>query len=294
MAVDGVTKKWSTDEGSDQSDDGREWRRSVAEVYQVTVTDGATTSPYEAKFATGIPLMRSPHPLDVSMRVNSVQPRRVSPIMWEVYVSYGSTTSNKNEDEPPTHPLAEPPIIRWFAVRSEDETDEDVDGNAHLNTVGDPLGPIPVEIIDLGLHVHRNLAANSPLLISTYTGAVNSDKFGPFPAGTARVMDVQIEEKYEEEYVYYPTDIEIHIRRGIKTTDAHAWWVRRRNEGFYYYWDVMNKKKRRATDDSGAPTTNPVLLNEDGSLVDVKNGDPAHWLEFQQHPAKPFSVLNIL
>jgi len=289
MTVSSVTPMWSRrGAGSTLSEDGKERTVSVRSAYQVIVSPGD-----EVGVILSSPLLPQIGSLlaGTSFVVcRSHTPTCVSPILWVVEVEHNGKVGPGGEND---NPLNAPPEITWSDAETDEAIDEDIDGNPIVTINLEPIDGLTMKLADNIVTIKRNFVTFNAFGTSTYRHSVNSDTFLGYPPGTARLT------KYSAKNVagtpvlpwgYWEVTATVQFRRGIRTTDARAWWKRVRHEGFY----VLNADSQivRAVDANKQPTQKPVLLTSTGTRE--TNPANAHWLEFQVYSSLPYSTLGLI
>jgi hypothetical protein len=147
--------------------------------------------------------------------------------------------------------------------------------------------------------VSKNLPSFNPASISTFMNKVNSQPWGGFPAGTVRIMDIQAQNQFSEDFEFWAVTISFQVRRGYGTvTDARAWWHRCAHQG--YIVDDGSGDLIHALTDDGLTVAQPVMIIFDESNPTAPGtGEQApagtgYYKEFQVLETIDFNTLNLL
>lgn len=298
-----VKQKWTGENGWDQSVDGTAQIEGDRITYTVT-TDDPNTTRAQILAADGLPVQAAAHPTNSLLRVRKRYGRRVSPIMWEVDIDYeqlGSQGGSSTGVPPGGTPLDKPARFSWRSETTEEAVDEDVNGAPIcLPITGEQYDPPPTRrVTDRIMTVERNQATYDDLEYSTYCDCVNSEQFGPYPAGTVLIEAIDGGQILDDVLPYFAVVFVFHIRRGApRTTDAHAWWKRRRVEGYKVKHPTSGKivwAKTNAADtlaNTGEESPVPVTFDP-ATGYQLEDPLDAAWVESQDYVSKSFAPLNI-
>ena len=236
--------------------DGIKGTSDVTRVFNLVPSfSGATT--VDALAAAGLPLRNSAHPQNTALRARRFNASQIGPQYFQVTVGYEALTTDPND--PAQSPLAQPAVISFSSVTQEVEIDEDRDGNPIQTINGEPLVGVTRPFTDLVITVSRNLPTFSPVSISTYMNKVNSATWYGFPAGTVRIMDIQAQNQFSEDFEYWAVTVSFQVRRGYgQILDAEAWDHRCAHQG--YIVKVGGQKKHALTSDN-LPVAQPVMIS---------------------------------
>lgn len=292
MSVVDVVETWRGQESSVESPDGTtgSWRRRRA--FNVTVDDPANDNDITILLATGVPKVRDAHPSYSYLRCVRVTPKRITPLLFEVECEYIQPTYDPN-----TSPVMRPAKKRWSSASTEEAFDEDVNGNAIVNSNGEsPDPPLTKRISDLVLTISRAQDSFDAPAMHAYKDHVNSSAFYGYPPGTAVCLDIEAEDVNDIDNPYWQVTYTFQFRLPFHTTDERAWYKRWRNEGYLVRVDANGDPDATADpspkkDEAGDPWPGPVLLKEDGT----EETDPAaaFWNEHQAFDMIDFGALNL-
>jgi hypothetical protein len=248
---------------------------------------GATT--LDALAAPGIPQRNEPHPQNPILRARRRVATQSGPLYFQVTIGYEALTSDPND--PSQNPLAQPAVRSFTSVTQEVEIDEDINGNPIETVNGEPLVGVTRPFTDLVMTVSKNLPSFNPASISTFMNKVNSQPWGGFPAGTVRIMDIQAQNQFGEDFEFWSVTISFQVRRGYgSVTDARAWWHRCAHQG--YIVDDGSGDLIHALTDDGLTVAQPVMIDQStGQQLPAGTGS---YIEFQVLETIDFNTLNLL
>ena len=125
-------------------------------------------------------------------------------IGWIVTLNYGWYDANQAGGGPSQNPLDMPIEVSWSLRDHETVLDTDQNGNAVLNTAGDPLDP-PAVIDDprLVMTVVRNEQLFNIAWVLKYRNAVNSDSFAGFDPLTCKVLNISGRSQWHQDAGWY-------------------------------------------------------------------------------------------
>jgi hypothetical protein len=253
-----VQEDWNSQQtGVAIESDGVKGTTDVTRVFNLTPNfSGATT--LDALAAAGIPLRNSPHPQTAILRARRFNASQIGPQYFQVTVGYESLTSDPND--PSQNPLAQPAVKSFSSVTQEVEIDEDRDGNPIQTINGEPLVGVTRPFTDLVITVSRNLPTFNPVSISTYMNKINSTTWYGLPAGTVRIMDIQAQNQFSEDFEFWAVTVSFQVRRGYgQVIDAEAWDHRCAHQG--YIVKVGGNKIHALTTDN-LPVAQPVMISK--------------------------------
>jgi hypothetical protein len=295
MTIIDVELSWSRVGGSFESQDGRTFKGSVTQGWQVTHSADATVQ--EILFASGVPQVGDTFGNSFLVCKRQGFANQISPIYTIVTVDFdGQIGSDGNgKPDPEQTPINNPPVIDWSDETSNEPIDQDVDGNPITTVNGEPIEGVTMDVADPVLVVTKNFASYNPHLIHAYRQAVNSDTFAGFPPGTARLIASSAKFVSTGQNQYWSVTGRFKFRYPYNTTPEKAWYARVRHEGFRVRTDLLDESKiSHALDTSDPPqkVVTPVLLTASG----FQETEPtaAHWLEFKRYNELPFNALGFL
>ena len=245
------------------------------------VTTSQSEGPHLVGSHPSLPRIGSPHPEDfgawcVELSVENSDPWKG----WTVTASYDSTVElNEN-------PLFEPASIEWDGETFEETAIYDRDGNAVLNSAGDPFLDVFRERTRRVVSVMKNIS-QVPTWIITAEDAVNSAAFQldgfTIPAGLARLGAPRLGKWQKRNGITYrEMSMSIRLRKD-------GWNLEPLDAGFRYRDGSSNLK--RITSYDGTDVTQPVCLNGAGAILSNPTPANAVYGDFDVYPEFDFNLL---
>ncbi len=247
---------------------------SVAGIAEVRYTRGfriVTNDRHDADLdilgASGTPKDGDVHPDDPIAFIrgrNAVMEHQ--PFVWRMLCRYSSGREVSN------NPLADPAIITWNTEQFQKSFIEDINGNAVLNSAGDPFDP--PHIIDnarWAVSVRKNVSG-VPAAILSYRNAINSNVFviQGIPVGIRRgkISAIHIGEVLHRNSVAF---VVFSYILQLKDSTEDDWRPRLLDQGLYeLVEDVLQPIKVQPPSlEAGEAVTTPKQL--DGSGVAIVN-----------------------
>jgi len=194
---------------------------------------------------------------------------------WVVSVEYRPRDPLETEDEDP--PDERPATYSWSYVEYQETREQDAEGNAYVNSAGDPIDKPPTFILPgLVLTVKQYQAAFDPTFYMDFVGTTNKGIFFNAPEDTLKFKPASATREYVDGAFYYAVTFQFEYR-------PDQWQP----------VDVLDQGPRvlengsvvAATDANGVVTGKSVLLDDAGAAVAV-GGEP-HFLQF-----RPFRQMN--
>jgi len=280
MSVVDVTKMWSKTGGSLSSalmsSIDQVW--AVTEGYQVLCAIGDSVDVIVA--ATSIPRIGDQHPTNINAFVEKVDPTAISPIFWQVIVSYRGVSMDEGVE------------VEWTDATTTEPIDRDIDAKAIMTVNLEPVDGLSMDVSDQILVIRRKFISVNTAAIRAYRRATNSDTYLGWPPGTARLVGYSAKNKFKYGAASELWDVTARIQFRepyANTTDAQSWYKRWRHEGLYINSGGII---RRATDALGQEVTKPVLLKVDGTQE--TNPDDAYFVHTQVYGSLPYSALGLI
>lgn len=200
---------------------------------------------------------------------------------WLLTCEY-SSERQYNED-----PTADPAAISWDSEQFQKPAVFDKDGNAIVNSAGDPFDP-PNMMDDSRriVTVTKNLAT-VPSWILTYQDAVNSDNFTvdgvPVTAGQAKMQRVSVGEVQSRNGISFrPVVFEIHLQRD-------GWLLEPLDAGFRE--KAGSLRINILNDGDLEPPTAPTPLDGSGAVLTNPTAATCVFLSFSVYDTAAFSSL---
>jgi hypothetical protein len=283
MPVTSITELFDGRSGTFSPTEGRRYVRAFR-VLTNAITDGPQTvkaaigikygDPYQ-----GLGLVESESDQFAYVTsIDAVQEDGDS-IGWIVTVTYDWFSSIYAGGGPDANPLLFPIDVTWSYRNQEIVAQYDNNGNAILNTAGDPFDP-PVVIDDPRpmLTIVRNEATFNVPLNNQYRTAVNSDPFATYNAQMARVIQISGKPLFHQVIGWYwqvTYEFEFNPPLGYRPK--------------LRYLSAFTGKQVPILV-NGIPVSFPLLLNKQGQIQ--KPGDTPYYVQPQIYPELPFSVFN--
>lgn len=251
-------------------------------------TTDAVCSEYDILNHPECPRFGSPHPDNDSCWVSNIDVENHEPYAgWLVTVSYSSEVEfNEN-------PLDEPARITWDTEQFQKPLVKDKDGNAAVNSAGDPLDP-PQMVDDSRrvVTIVKNLPA-VPGWIQSYQDAVNSDEFVvdgvTVAVGKAKAQRVSVSEWNVRNDIRYRTlTLQLHLQKA-------GWKQEPLDQGFRIKWTIGGETKRQLItmeneDGEIEYPVAPVPLHDGAVIIDPQI-DNVDFLSFRGYDEMPFADL---
>lgn len=184
-------------------------------------------------------------------------------------------------------PTADPAAISWTSEQFQKPAIQDKDGDAIVNSAGDPFDP-PNMMDDSRriVTVTKNLAT-VPAWILTYQDAVNSDAFTvdgvPVTAGQAKMQRVDVGEVQSRNGINFrPVVFQIHLQRD-------GWLLEPLDAGFRELDGTA--RVNIANDGDGGQPAAPVPLDGSGGVLANPDAANCVFLSFSVYNTAAFAAL---
>jgi hypothetical protein len=273
---------------------GQFWQRTYTRSYTVTTDgpyDGAlsimSSLPYQiGAYYVVINNVGTVLEHDFGSFVNEITARcnAEDGCSWECTVKYAPY----NPSNFPKNPLQWPPKITGGTTKFERPCDQDVNGDAILNSAGDYFDP-PLSIDDsrIAIKIQVSVARFDPSIIDTYKDAISADTFFGRDPGTWKVAGISFDLEYNMDCgtpdgFYYVVTWEFEYR-------SEGWETQILDQGLKILDGSDNLVV--ATDANGKDLTSPVLLDGDGGKL--ASGDDPVFLTFEVYNKVPFQPLGL-
>lgn len=255
--------------------------RSYTRQFRLETTS-RSDGPYAVGSDSNLPLIGSVHPEDsfawcTSLSVDNTEDWKG----WTVTAEYSS------ERELSETPTSDPALISWSSEQFQRPAIIDKDGNAIVNSAGDPFDP--QNMIDDSrrvVTVTKNLSS-VPSWILTYQDAVNSGGFTvdgiSVGDGLAKMQSVTVSEAQTRNGTSFRTvTFSIHLEK-------NGWLLEPLDAGFRKKVDVVLENIRN--DGDGELPAAPVPLNGSGDVLVDPNPSNVFYGSFTVYETKDFSIL---
>lgn len=282
--VNPATLMWSGETSeSSLMDNFRSVDFKPVDVYSITCSADATR--LDILNASGLPAGGQLYPGTLNVYAKVASATRISPVLWQVRISYEGYVSNAPGGFTQS-PILTPAIVDWSDVEVEAEIDQDFDGNEIVTAAGERVNGIRAIFCDQVATIKKNMLTYDSYFAAKYRRSVNSDWFLGWPPGTAKLMQLSAKDIKGE---YYEVTGVVQFRVPYRTTPAKAWYARWKHEGFYHRDAVTPTDILRAIDKEGEYTTNPVPLAADGTKAFPDA--PPIWKETKLYDSLPYEYL---
>ena len=284
MAVTSVKEIWSGRRGSQDI----ESKRDYARVFRVGTND-VKDGPLTVRLAPGLPRIKDVYldangAVDAGSFCNSVDAAhdQDDPNTWQVTAEYSSDVKRLDI---PENPLNKPVEVTWATAKQQRPTDEDIHGNAIVNSAGEKFDPV-VEKDDSRIMItfKRNEPFFPQQIAFIFQDVVNEDVWFGAPVLTCKVESIAANLAFENGIFFWPVTYTIEFRRD-------GWQARLLDQGYYEKGDSQAEPKKLILDKNGQPLTAPALL--DGKGKKLKEGEKPVFLSFFLYDIKPFAQLNL-
>lgn len=230
-----------------------------------------------------LPALGSSYPSDPGAKLKELNPKgdSKSKLLWYVTGQYETMPINEN-------PLDDPIKISWSTKSFQRPYVEDRDGQAIMNSAGDPYDP-PAEGDDdiWEVKVTRNLPA-VPSWVLLYRNTVNSDPITldgiPVAVGKAKLAAISIGEwQYRNDTAFRVLTMTIQVK--------DQGWSKRLLDSGMRERDAFDSTRRAPIMDRGKKVSHPVPL--DGTGYRLANPSPTNSV-FRTHDiyiGKPFAAI---
>lgn len=212
------------------------------------------------------------------------------------------------------NPLDDPPLTEWSTESYQMPVFEEIDGNAIINSAGDPFDP-PAEKDDSRWTsvTRRNVTNAVPPWIFAYQDAVNSDAYTVdgklIAAGEAKISAIHLSEPQERNDIEYRVlTITTHYR-GEGDDAGSSGYGSGSGADEIEPWDlsILDAGMRELSSDSagadlrnitntgvggdGEPVTAPVPLDGDGQKLDDPTPANAVFIQFEVYRRRTFATI---
>ncbi len=205
------------------------------------------------------------------------------------YSDEGSSDSEKQTDD---NPLNDKPIIKPVAGMTSRAITRDRDGNAILNSAGDPIiqsmddntigfkitanvASIPNWILNL-----RNTCNDAPLTVGGLAIATNAARF--------IIPDDWLSEQKNRNNIYY---YEFTFELQLDEYDKHYGYPLNAGYRTFAFDEDFEKFPVAIVNKDGSEPSDPVPLDEEGEVLEDPQPDTVLYLEVKKYPEADYSVL---
>jgi hypothetical protein len=281
----------------DRSGKGLNLLKETATERWIVITDNKFTHQNDIKdyFKNTLGIsFYAPHPLFPRHYAKDIRidQREDDWLHWDVFVMWTTEPLPANQDQE-LNPLNRPAKISLSPELLTRFTNQDKDGNAMLNTAGDPFEGYEVDDIRYLIRFRKNVQS-IPNDVLNMQNKVNSSNFIiggiTVPTRQGKLQGITGSETKEE------TDGAGNVIEYLELTGEIAflnkkWDALRQNAGFNYK-DGDDRKKITLKD--GTEPSNPVLLDEYGAVIEnpAVDGSDAIYITYRVYEETNYSTLN--
>jgi len=228
---------------------------------------------------------RDRHPTYPRMLCRSVDPEQdsQSPFKWVITAKYSSVplSQQQQQQQQTISPIDWPAKISWKTNKYQKAITKDINGNAIVNSAGDPFDP-PKEIPRSRwvVTITKNVL-QVPAAVLLYADGVNSTQFIvqgiAVPTGAAKVQDISVSEQqagYDANgntvlYYVFTWSFEMELLNFRKNGSSAGWQLQPLDQG-YRCKDPNDASKRINITTNDVPKqliSSPALLDGNGNQV---------------------------
>lgn len=277
-----MTVTFKEEIGSGRSATNSKGQRSYSRAFRLT-TSVRSEGPFAVGSHASLPVIGSVHPEDSSAWCTTLQVDNTED--WKGWTVTATYSSERELSETPTNDPAE---ITWSSEQFQRPAVFDKDGNAIVNSAGDPFDP-PNMMDDSRrvITIQKNLAV-VPTWILTYQDAVNSDSFTvdgvTIGIGLAKVQSVSVGPLQRRNGTSFRTvTLIIHLQK-------NGWLLEPLDAGFRerdYTGDLINI----LNPGDGERPSAPVPLDGGGLAITAPSTTNNVFLSFTVYETKAFASL---
>ena len=202
--------------------------------------------------------------------------------IWNVTGEYREFTFESSDS-----PLDEPKNVDWSSNTYTAPVVKDNDGNAVVNSAGQPFDPPLTEPRHtLVATITYNSDQYNPNLALDFQDKVNEgqEKIANLsvPARMARIMEVGATQQFQEDIEYWAVTIKVEI-------DPRTWDKEVLDQGIF---EKDGTETKRMSTDDGEGVTEPLKLDGAGAKLDPQTADPV-FLTFKTFEETNFAPLDL-
>lgn len=202
-------------------------------------------------------------------------------LAWKVVMSYETWNPAFNNVDP----TANQPRVSWSYARYEKIADQDIYGNAIVNTAFDPFDPPVVKDANRPvLKVTRTEANFDHQWAGDLESALNTDTFAGYPAGMVKVSNISATDRWDPlQGQLWDVEYEFEF-------DVDGWNKNVLSSG---YRQLVSGNSVNILDHNGSPITTPALLDASGAQIPPGSSAPADALalEFVVHEGVSYGTV---
>lgn len=255
--------------------------RTYTRAFSLT-TSSQSEGPYAVGSHASLPVIGSPHDEDPFAYCYDIDISNTNP--WKGWTATYQYTTEQGISDP--NPLFEAAVIEWDGEQYEEVAIYDRDGDATLNSAGDPFEDLMKERSRRVVTVVKNISS-IPSWILDYEDAVNSSAFTldgfSIPTNKARLKAPRIGRWQNR------NGIAFREMTMIITLNKDGWASTPLDRGFRF--KNGSGDRIRITNDDGTDITQPVCLDGTGLVLSNPTPATAVYASFNLYPAYDFNLL---
>jgi hypothetical protein len=274
----------------------RSWKGTEIGV----VSNGPKTVREAWKAATGMQLFSIysvGSEIDIGARLIDITASPESPDgqIWKVVGRW--ETQYQDEFEP--NPLQRAPRIRLNGQLLSKVARFDRDGEAIVNSAGDPPDPeLTLDEASGVITIQRNLAVGDPAVIE-YVNHVNIAPFLGFPAESLRILNLETDGPNSENgVIYWSYSATIEYKKpGTTRIDGSSNQAYKGQDVLFLDQGLRRKiggNVRAIVDSDGREVSTPVLLDGNGAVLSNPSASGASYRRIEYYPLLDFALLNLV
>lgn len=255
--------------------------RTYTRAFLLT-TSSQSEGPYAVGSHASLPVIGSAHDEDPAAYCNDISIDCTNP--WKGWTATYNYTTEVGTFDP--NPLFEPAVIEWDGENFEEPAPYDLNGDATLNSAGDPFEDLMRERSRRVVTIVKNIG-NVPAWILDSEDAVNSAAFtlDGFPIATnkARLKAPRIGRWQNRNGIAYRE------MTMVITLNKNGWTSTPIDRGFRF--KNGSGDRIRITNDDGTDISAPVCLDGTGLVLTNPTPSTAVYASFDLYPAYDFNLL---
>lgn len=268
---------------------------TVVRNFTIVLSDGTNQDALKVKIGAfsaspSLPREGDRHPSNVNFICKSTNVEQVSVNFYTATCTYESPNFEVGDDT--TNPLSIPADITFSTVVSEEETQNDIFGNALVNSAGSPFTGVTMEITDMAISIAKNVGSFNPTAMQYYNGSVNSDAFLGYAAGQIKLQNYTAKPVIGD-VNYWKLTLQLLARTPTQNVPADKVWHKRIQNKGRYVLDNKGKPIAAMLGENFQVASN-VAVNLDESGKQLADGAPPIFLFFQMNRTASFNKLGIL
>lgn len=221
--------------------------------------------------------------------------------LWTVKVTHSTRPKFRQSSSEIENPLDEPILLYGSFVQFRRPATTDKDGQAIVNTVGEPFVPA-LERDDSrdSLIMEINTATVSLLQRALFRDAVNSTPIWGLPARTVKLMQWTWRIAYfavAEPYIQHRLEFHINTDEYPTAETGIGWDFNVLNSGFRHKVNcvaAIEKRQREIMDGRDQPRHQPTPLGSGGEILDLTCGDTEYYRNWRVYNERDFHSISFI